>query len=168
MADEEEKKADGEKKGGSKKLLIIGLFLGLLLGGGGGFGAFMMLSGGDKHEAAPPEEKPVVEEAKEKLSFAKLEGVTLPIIYKNRVLGNVMIDFSLEVEGDDHKMIVIHNLPEIRDAMLRHYSDIPIGKDGSPQSIDYLQLKDTLKEISNKIVHGPMVKRVMIVQARQF
>ncbi|MCK5424228.1 MAG: hypothetical protein KAI89_02570 [Emcibacter sp.] len=176
MADGEvEKEIETEEeapKSGSKKLLIIGLIVGLLLGAGGGFGAFMMLGGGDEEihdEEDPLEEEFVVEEEpKTDPFFVKIERMTLPLIYNKRSLGNVMIDFSMEVDGNENKMIVINNLPEIRDAMLRHFSYTPIGKDGSPRSVDYLRLKKTLMDISNKVLHDPLVLRVMVVQARIF
>jgi len=167
MADQEETETEVEKpKSGGKKLLIIGLLAGLLLGGGGGVGAFMMLAGGD--EEKPHEEVVVVEEPKIDTQFVKMDRVTIPLVHNNRVFGNMVIDFSMEVDGDDNKMTVIRNLPEIRDAMLRHYSDTPIGKPDSPRSVDYPRLKKTLKDISNKILHEPLVMRVMVVQARQF
>lgn len=166
--DKEEDTAEETPKSGSKKLLIIGLLAGLVLGGGGGAGAFMMMGGGAK-EAVHEEEVVVeVEEPKNDPSYVKIERMTLPLVYKNRVLGNVMIDFSLEVDGDDNKMTVIRYLPEIRDAMLRHFSDISIGKTDNPRSVDYPQLKKTLKQISNKVLHDPLVLRVMVVQVRQF
>lgn len=167
MADQEEEIAEEEEpKKGSKKLLIIGLLVGLLLGGGGGAGAFVMLGGEEKAEEV--HEEVVVEEPKTDPQFVKIDKVTIPLVYNNRVLGNMMIDFSIEVDGDENKMAVIRNLPEIRDAILRHYSDMPLGKAKSPRSVDYPRLKETLKDISNKILHEPLVLRVMIVQALQF
>lgn len=169
MTDEDETATEKDKpKSGGKKLLIIGLFVGLLLGGGGGIGAFMILGGSDDNEQVPEDEVVVVTEPKTDPFFVKVERMTLPLAYKNRVLGNVMIDFSMEVDGNDNKMTVIRYLPEIRDAMLRHFSDTPIGKAGSPRSVDYPRLKKTLKDISNEVLHEPLVQRVMIVQARLF
>ncbi|MBL4801461.1 MAG: hypothetical protein JKY45_06165 [Emcibacter sp.] len=169
MADNEDVDTNEEEKaeGGSKKLLIIGLVAGLLLGGGGGAGAFMMMSGGE--EAAEHHEEEVVEEEpKVDTQFVKLERMTLPLVQNNRILGNMVIDFSMEVEGDENKMTVIRNLPEIRDAMLRHYSNASLGKTDNPRNVDYPRLKKTLKDISNKLLHDSLIVRVMIVQARQF
>lgn len=167
MADEEDEVIE-KPKSGSKKLLIIGLIVGLLLGAGGGFGAFMMLGDSEEEEAHEEEENVIVEEPKTDPFFVKIERMTLPLVYKNRILGHVMINFSMEVDGNENKMIVINNLPVIRDAMLRHFSDTSIGKDGSPRSVDYPRLKKTLMEISNKVLHDPLVLRVVVVQARQF
>ncbi|MCF6195625.1 MAG: hypothetical protein L3J50_02895 [Emcibacter sp.] len=167
MTDETEDKKEDAPKKGSKKLLIIGLLLGLLLGGGGGVGAFMMMGGGGEH-AEEEHKEAIVEEPKTDPQFVKLERMTLPLVKNNKVLGQMVIDFSLEVDGTDNKMMVIRNLPEIRDSMLRHYSETPLGKADSPRSVDYPRLKDTLKKISNKSLHDPLVKRVMVVQARQF
>jgi len=176
MADEEEKKdaddvATEEEvpKKGSKKLLIIGLLVGLLLGGGGGVGALMMLGGGEAHEEVEEvHEEEVVEEPKPDMRFVKINRVSIPLIYKNRVLGNMRIDFSLEVEGEENEVTVVGHLPEIRDALLRHYSNTPLGKKGNPRSVDYPRLKKNLKDISNKILHHPLILRVMIVQAQTF
>ncbi|MBL4612208.1 MAG: flagellar basal body-associated FliL family protein [Emcibacter sp.] len=164
MADEDVTEEETPKKG-SKKLLIVGLLAGLLLGGGGGFAAFTMMGGGD---VAVHEEEVVVEEDKADPQFVKVERMTLPLVQNNRVLGNMVIDFSLEVDGDENKMAVIRALPEIRDAMLRYYSDKPLGKAGSPRNVDYPRLKKALMDISNKVLHNPLVMRVMVVQARQF
>lgn len=169
MADEEKaEQQDKKPEKGSKNLLIIGLLAGLLLGGGGGFGAFMMMGSGENHETS--EEEPVVEEpeAELELHFVKVEHVTIPLVHNRRLLGNMMMDFSLEVEGNENKMAVIQNLPEIRDAILRHYSDTPLGKKDSPQTVDYPRLKKTIKDISNRILHEPVVRRVMVVQVRRF
>lgn len=165
MADEDVTETEEEKPAkGSKKLLIIGLLLGLLLGGGGGVGALMMI-GGDGTESH--EEEIVVEEPKTDPQFVKVEHMTIPLVHNNRVLGNMTIDFSMEVDGDDNKVRVINSLPEIRDAMLRHYSDAPLGKADSPRKVDYIRLKKTLMDISNKVLHDPLVLRVMVVQVRQ-
>lgn len=169
MADEDKAETEEEKpESGSKKLLIIGLLVGLLLGGGGGVGAFMMLAGGEEEAEVLEEEVPVVTVPETDPHFVKIDRMTLPLVHKNRILGNVMIDFSMEVDGNDNKMVVIRNLPEIRDAMLRHFSVTPIGKEGSPRNVDYPRLKKTLEDISNEVLHDPLVLRVMIVQARQF
>lgn len=168
MADEEDVETEEEKpKSGSKKLMIIGLIVGLLLGAGGGFGAFIMLGGGEAEE--PHEEEViVVEEPRTIPFFVKVDRMTLPLVYKNRILGNVMIEFSLEVDGNENKMVVVSYLPKIRDAMLRHFSDTSIGKTGNPRSVDYPRLKKTLKDISNEVLHDPLVMEVVIVQARLF
>lgn len=169
MADENNAESQEEKpKSGSKKLLIIGLFLGLLLGGGGGYGAFMMLGSVDVEEEQIHEEEIIVEEPKKEYFFVKVDRVTLPIIYKKRIRGNVMIDFSMKVDSNENKMTVINHLPEIRDAMLRHYSDTTIGKEGSPRSVDYDRLKKNLMEISNKVLHDSVILDVLIVQSRIF
>ncbi len=175
MAKEEDKKAENEDtpieekpKGGSKKLLVIGLLLGLLLGGGGGFGAFMMLSGSD----APAEqvEEVIVKEEEPKIDaqFVKVERVNIPLVSNGRVVGNLLADFSIKVDGDDNKMEVIVNMPEIRDAILRHFSGKSIGKKDNPRSIDYPMLKSAIKDISNKILEKPLVLDVMVVQVKQF
>lgn len=164
MADED-KGEDVPKSGGGKKLLIIGLLAGLIIGGGGAAGALIMMGGGEH----PPEPvPPVKEEPKKDPHFVKVERVTLPVIHKNRILGNAQIDFSLEVDDNDSKMALIRDLPEIRDSLLRHYSVTPIGKEGNPRNIDYAGLKETVKKLSNDVLKNDMVKRVMIVQARYF
>ena len=166
MSEEEAETIEVKPKSGGKKLLIIGLFVGLLLGGGGGFGAYMILAGGDKHEPSE-EEKVVVEKPKVVPFYVKVDRLTLPLIHNNRVLGNIVIDFSMEVDGNENKMAVINSLPEIRDAMLRHFSDTPIGKTDSPRNVDYPRLKETLKDISNEVLQDPLVMQVMVGQGRQ-
>ncbi len=125
--------------------------------------------GGDE-KAEEVHEGVVVVEEKPKIDqqFVKVDRVTIPLIHKNRVMGYMMMDFSLEVDGNENKMAVFNHLPEIRDALLRHYSETPIGKVDSPRRIDFPKLKKTLKEICNKILHEPLVRQVLIVQARQF
>jgi len=169
MADKDENLSENpteKPKGGGKKLLVIGLFLGLVIGGAIGGGAFMLMGGGGDKAAAPT----VVVEKKPKTDphFVKVERVTIPLIGDNRILGTMMMDFSLEVDGNDNKMKVVRNLPEIRDALLRHFSQTPVGKPDNPGSVDYPRLKQSLKEISNRILHGALVKRVMVVKAQHF
>ena len=168
MADKDEDKdnSPAEKtKGGGKKLLILGLLLGLLLGGGAA--AFFLLSGGDASEKSA--EEVVVKDQKPKIDaqFVKVERMNIPLVSKGRVLGNLTVDFSMEVDGNENKLLVVRNLPEIRDAMLRHFSEESIGKPDNPRSVDYPRLKETLKDISNRILHDPLILRVMVVQVRQ-
>lgn len=164
MADQEETTAE-KPAGGSKKFLIIGIAFGLLFGGGG-VGAFMMMAG----DKAPEKHPEIVIDTKPKTDphFVKVERVTIPLVQNNRVLGNMLMELSLEVDGNDNKMKVVRNLPEIRDALLRHYSRVPIGKKDNPRSVDYPRLKKTTQDISNKILNEPLVRRVMVVQAQQF
>jgi len=169
MADQDENTPDnsaGKPGGGGKKLLIVGLLLGLVIGGGG-VGAFLMIGGG-ADKAAAPAVKVIPEKPKADPHFVKVERVTIPLIGDNRTLGTMVMDFSLEVDGNDNKMKVVHNLPEIRDALLRHFSETPVGKADSPGNVDYPRLKQSLKEISNQVMDGPLVKRVMVVKAQQF
>lgn len=163
----ESEDASEQPKSGGKKLLIIGLVAGILIGGGAGAGAFFMM-GNSANEEVFVEPEPVVHEPVIEPFFVKLERVTLPIIHNDRTLGSLTVEFSLEVGSNEDKMMVIRNLPEIRDAMLRHYSVTPIGKASSPKSIDYDRLKKTLKDISNNILQHPVVTKVMVVQVRQF
>ncbi|MCF8474486.1 MAG: hypothetical protein K9G26_07305 [Emcibacter sp.] len=167
MATQEDTTVLEKPKSGGKKLLIIGLLVGLLIGGGGGVGAFMMMKKSENHETVHVEE-PIKEEPKTNPQFVKVERLTIPITHNNRVLGNITADFSMEVDGDENKMIVIRNLPEIRDNMLRHFSVTAVGKDNHPKSIDYDKLKQTLLDISNDVLHEPIVLKVMVVQIRQF
>lgn len=162
----EEETTENKPKGGGKKLLIIGLLAGLIVGGGGGYGAFMMLGGAEKAEAP----KPVVVEKKPKSDpyFIKIEKMNIPLVHNNRVMANIVMDFSMEVDGNDNKMLVVRNLPEIRDAMLRYYSVNPVGKKDNPRNVDYPELKKTLKRISNEVLHKNLIKRVMVVQMRQY
>lgn len=176
MAKEEENTEDNKKdspveekpKTGGKKFLIIGILLGLLLGGGGAFGAFMILSGSDAPEEKLEEEIVKKEEPKIDAHFVKVERVNIPLVSKGRVVGNLIADFSIKVDGNDNKMEVIVNLPEIRDAILRHFSGKSIGKKDNPRSIDYPMLKSAIKDISNKILKEPLVLDVMVVQVKQF
>ncbi len=163
--DSDEGTVEEKPKGGSKKLLIIGLIVGLLLGGGAAFGALIMMKGGEDTHV---EEEVVVEEYQIDPQFVKVEHMTIPLIYNNRVFGNATIDFSMKVDGVDNKMLVVQNLPEIRDAMLRHFSTHPIGKKDSPKSIDYILLTDTLLKISNDVLHSPLVLQAMVVQVRLY
>lgn len=175
MADKQEKpeeKPEEEKPKASKKLLIIGLLLGLLIGGGGGAGAFFMLggppqTGGEAKDIDEEVHEEVVEEQIQ-YSYAKIERLNIPMISNNRVLGTMSLELSLEVDGDENKMKLVRALPEIRDSMLRHYSEIAIGKPDNPKTIDYPRLKKTIKDICNKILHEDVVTRVMVVQVQLF
>lgn len=174
MADEKEAETEDnkaeEKPKGSKKLLIIGLLLGLLVGGGGGAGAFFMLGGNHEVAEEPPEDthEEAAPEEETHFSYVKIERLTVPLIDGKRMLGNVVLDLSLEVDGDENKIKIVRYLPEIRDALLRHYSENPVGKRDYPRSIDYVRLKKTTRDICNKILHEDVVSRVMVVQVQQF
>lgn len=172
---EEEKKAKEENSeeapsGGSKKLLIIGLLLGLVVGGGGAAGALIMMGGDGEHAEAPVEEE-VVEEVVEELPeylYVKIEKFNVPLVRNNRLLGYMMMDLSLEMEGEDDKLRVSNKLFVIRDAFLKDVTDTPVGKPDNPRMIDYDALKKRLKDAANHVLHKDIVRQVLVVEARKF
>ena len=170
MADEEEKKEEGAQNEpkGSKKLLIVGLLAGLIFGGGGAAGYFIMLSG---DEASKAEEKVVVEEKKPELpdyQYARMDRLQLPLFYKGRVLNYTVMDVSMEVIGNDDKMLAVKNVLVVKDALLRHYSVNSIGREDNPRIVDFEKLSDKIIELANAEAHRDIVTRVVISESRSF
>jgi len=165
MAEEENTEENGEENsgGGGKKLLIIGLLAGLIVGGGGAAGALMMMGGGDEEAAEVVEE--VEEEKPKEFHYVKMERFNAPMMHKGRVLSYVMLDLSLEVESNEKKLLLVRNMPIIRDAFLKDVTSRPIGKPESPQIIDYAGLTKRLTNISNKVVREKIVNKALVVQA---
>jgi len=167
MADEEEIVDEEEKpKSGGKKLLIIGLVAGLLVGGGGSAGYFLLLSGG---EEAEPVEEELVEEQEPDLPdyrYARMDRLQLPVFYKERVLNYAIMDVSLEVIGNEDKLLVVKNIFIVRDALLRYYSVNSVSRDDNPGIVDFDMLSEKIKEFTNAAAHKEIITRVIISESR--
>jgi flagellar FliL protein len=168
--DDSENGEDQKPAGGSKKLLIIGLILGLVVGGGGAAGALIMMGGDDDGtdsvkavEVAPEPEKHKVD-----LHFVKIERFNVPLVYKGRILHYLMMDLSIEVDGNDNKLKVVHRMPAIRDAFLKSVTDKSLSDEKNPRIMDYSAFKKRFKDIANKVLHEELVLEVLIVNSSQF
>lgn len=154
------------KSGGGKKLLIIGLVAGLVLGGGGAAGYFLF-AGGDEpapEEAVPAEVEEEVE-APTETSFIKLDQLSAPLVSDGRVLGYVLLNLSIEVEGSDNELLVAQRLPALKAAFLRDVTETPIGKPDQPMMIDYDSLTKRLKSVANRELGANVVHRVLVTQS---
>lgn len=154
------------KSGGGKKLLIIGLVAGLVLGGGAAAGYFLFADGDEpaSEEVAAAE----VEEEAEALaetSFIKLDQLSAPLVSDGRVLGYVLLNLSIEVEGSEHELLVAQRLPALKAAFLRNVTDTPIGKPEQPMMIDYDSLTKRLKSVANRELGSKVVHRVLVTQS---
>lgn len=171
MADEEksvEEEQQQAPKGGGKKLLIVGLLAGLIFGGGGAAGFFILQSGDDATEHV---EEVVVEEKKPELpdyQYARIDRLQLPVFYKGRVLNYTIMDVSMEVIGNEDKMLAIKNVLIVRDALLRHYSVNSVGREDNPRIVDFDKLSDKIIEFANAEAHSDIVNRVVISESRSF
>ncbi len=171
MANEEEKsEGENEKKqsGGGKKLLIIGLLAGLVVGGGGAAGFFLMQSG---DEEPIVEEHVVVEEKKPDLpdyQYAKMDRLQLPVFHNGRILSYAVMDVSMEVIGNDDKLLAVKNALVVRDALLRYYSVNSIGREDNPRIVDYDKLSLKIIELANAEAHRDIITRVIISESRSF
>jgi len=171
MADEEkpqESEQQQEPKGGGKKLLIVGLLAGLIFGGGGAAGFFILQSGNDTTEHV---EEVVVEEKKPELpdyQYARMDRLQLPVFYKGRVLNYAVMDVSMEVIGNDDKMLAVKNVLIVRDALLRHYSVNSVGREDNPRIVDFDKLSGKIMELANAEAHKEIVNRVVISESRSF
>lgn len=172
MADDKEKnKEQGEEliapKKGSKKLLIIGLLSGLLLGGGGAAGFFIMQSG--KEEVVSVEEVAVEKEPElPDYQYARMDRLQLPVFYKGRILNYAVMDVSMEVIGNNDKLLAVKNVLIVRDALLRHYSVNSVGREDNPRIVDFDKLSKKITEFANTEAHKEIVKRVVISESRSF
>ena len=167
MAEEvDNEKEPNEKPKASKKLLIIGLLAGLVVGGGVAAGFFIMQSGSAEAELVPS-----VQEVKPQLpdyQYARMEALQLPLFYNGKVLNYAVIDVSLEVIGNDDKLLVVRNNVLVRDALLRHFSVNSVGRDDNPNIVDYDKLSEKIKEFSNAGAKREIVKRVAINYSRSY
>ncbi len=171
MADEEksdnEQKKDEKPKGGGKKLLIIGLLSGLILGGGGAAGFFIM----QPSEADEDAIEEIVEEVEPApvlpdYRYVDIERLQLPNIYNGRVLNYVSMNVSMEVIGEQDKMLLEKTVLIIRDSLIRYYSENSIGRKDSPRIADFEGLSEKIKEFANNEVHKEIVERVIVNESR--
>ena len=172
MADEKEKdEAQPEEieapKKGSKKLLIIGLLAGLLVGGGGAAGFFIMQSG--EEEVAPAIEEVVeVEPELPDYQYARMDRLQLPVFYKGRILNYAVMDVSMEVIGNNDKLLAVKNVLIVRDSLLRHYSVNSVGREDNPRIVDFDKLSKKITEFANAEANKEIVQRVVISESRSF
>ena len=171
MADEENtdesQKEEEKPKGGSKKLLIIGLLSGLILGGGGAVGFFIM-------QPSETDEDPIEEIVEEvevapvlpDYQYVDIERLQLPNIYKGRVLNYVSMNVSMEVIGEQNKMLLEKTVLIIRDSLIRYYSENSIGREDSPRIADFDGLSQKIREFANNEVHKEIVERVIVSESR--
>ena len=171
MADEENtdgNQEEGEKpKAGSKKLLIIGLLSGFILGGGGAVGFFIM----QPSETDEDTIEEIVEEVEPApvlpdYQYVDIERLQLPNIYNGRVLNYISMNVSMEVIGEQDKMILEKTVLIIRDSLIRYYSENPIGREDSPRIADFEGLSEKIKEFANNEVHKEIVERVIVNESR--
>ena len=166
MADNDENTEDENSGGSSKKLLIIGLVIGLALGGGGAVAALM--SGGGDEAAEKPPEKEAPAKHKIDIHFVKIERFNVPLVHKGRVLHYMMMDLSLEVDGNDNKLKIVHRMPAIRDAFLKDVTKKSLSDPQHPRIMDFAAFKKRFKNTANEILHEDLVLNVLIVNSAQF
>ncbi|MBT5187726.1 MAG: hypothetical protein HOH19_12470 [Kordiimonadaceae bacterium] len=169
MADEETKEDDvieENPKGGSKKLLIVGVLLGLLIGGGAAAGYFIMMPSDAVDEEVVAEVEPEPEPVLPDYQYAAIERLQLPNIYQGRILNYVMMNISMEVIGEKDKLLVEKNVLIIRDALIRYYSENPLGREDNRAIADFTSLSQKIKELANQEAHKEVVQRVIISQSR--
>ena len=169
MADEEEKKEEGAEEekpqGGCKKLLIIGLLAGLIFGGGGAAGYFIMMPSDEGHEETA-EAEPEPEVVLPDYQYAEINRLQSPNIYNGRILNYVLMNISMEVIGEPDKLLVERNILIIRDALIRFYSENPLGREDNRTIADFTSLSQKIKELANHEAHKEAVQRVIISQSR--
>ena len=167
---EAEPAADAEvaaKKAAKKRLfLMIAAVVGGLVLGGGGVGAYFIF--GHKSDAetkAAPKVKAVEEKpAAQAVAYVSLPHLSAPILDNGKVLGYVLLDFSLEVNEGEEQANIFQNLPAIRAAFLIDVTQHPIGTPEDPTVIDYAGLGTRLLDVANQAVKGGGIKRVLVTQ----
>jgi hypothetical protein len=113
----------------------------------------------------------VVEEKSPELpdyQYARMDKLNLPLFYKGRVLNYAVMNVSMETIGNDDKLLVVKNIIIIRDALLRHYSINPVGREDNPRIVNFEVLSAKIKEVVNAEIGRVVVKRVVISENRIF
>lgn len=156
--------AEARKAAKKRTLLLVAAVAGGLILGGGGVAAFFMTRPNSQavKTAAPAVEKKAP--APLTLAFVNVPNVTAPIIDNGKVLGYVLLSFSLEVSPGPDEADVFQHLPALQAAFLADVSQNPIGTLEDRTVIDYQGLETRLLEVANREMKGGTIKRVLITQ----
>jgi hypothetical protein len=76
------------------------------------------------------------------------------------------MNISMEVIGEPDKLLVERNILIIRDALIRFYSENPLGREDNRTIADFTSLSQKIKELANHEAHKEAVQRVIISQSR--
>lgn len=155
----EAKKAARKRMG----ILIAAVAGGLILGGGAVAAFFLTRPPAQTAKTpAPAAEKkappPVA------LAFVAVPNVTAPLVDNGKVLGYVMLSFSVEVNAGPEEGKVFQHLPALQAAFLIDVTEHPIGTPEDPTVIDYERLQTRLLEVANREMQDGAIKRVLITQ----
>ncbi|OFW87233.1 MAG: hypothetical protein A3J37_04495 [Alphaproteobacteria bacterium RIFCSPHIGHO2_12_FULL_45_9] len=160
-----------------KKIILI--VVALLLLGGGGFAAFTFLGGKtaeasidpkqaskDKSEAETAASK---KEADAKVSFVKMDALTLPIVNKNGVVQIVNISITLEVEDAEKAKEIEKFTPRLKDAYIQDM----YGALGSATAltasgvVEVNTVKKRLMSVTQKVLGDDSVRDVLLQAVQQ-
>ena len=158
-----------------KKLIIFGA-LGLLLLGAAGGGAMYWKGMFDSEAAAeqaesaeaeaPEGDKEEGRESREEdANYVEMRPLTAPVFKGNKVLFNLMLTFTIEVDSFRDKETVARMLPRIRDAMIRELYAHGITRHVATQRFDLDSAKSRMLKIAQTVVDKKKVRDILVISA---
>lgn len=160
-----------------KKIILI--VVALLLLGGGGFAAFTFFGGKsavasvdpkraakDKSESETAQSK---KEEDDKVTFVKMDPLTLPVVNKKGVVQIVNISITLEVEDAEKAKEIEKFIPRLKDAYIQDM----YGALGSSSAltengvVEVNTVKKRLNAITQKVLGNDSVRDVLLQAVQQ-
>lgn len=160
-----------------KKIMMM--MVALVLLGGGGFAVFTFLGGKSaeasvdpKHAAKDKSEAQTAESKKEsdaKVSFVKMDPLTLPVINKSGVVQIVNISITLEVEDAEKAKEIEKFAPRLKDAYIQDmYGSLGAATSLTPNGVLEVNIvKKRLNAVTQKVLGNDSVRDVLLQAVQQ-
>ncbi len=160
-----------------KKIILI--VVALLLLGGGGFAAFSFLGGKPAEASVDPKqatkEKSEAEtseakkEADAKVTFVKIDPLTLPIVNKKGVVQIVNISITLEVADPEKAKEIEKFIPRLKDAYIQDmYGSLGSATSLTASGVVEVEIvKKRLNSVTQKVLGNDSVRDVLLQAVQQ-
>lgn len=86
-----------------------------------------------------------------------------PVIANGELHHYVFLRVTLELSGDEHKVMMLQKIPYLQDAFLREVHRATVSRENDPASVDEEGLKARLIKVSDATVGAGIVKAVQLV-----
>lgn len=160
-----------------KKIILI--VVAMLLLGGGGFAAFTFLGGKSAEASVDPKQATKDKSASEtaaskkeadaKVTFVKMDPLTLPVVNKNGVVQIVNISITLEVEDPEKAKEIEKFTPRLKDAYIQDMYGALSSATALTESgvVEVNTVKKRLNAITQKVLGNDSVRDVLLQAVQQ-
>lgn len=136
------------------KIVLIAVVALVLLGGGGAAYWFLLHEAADSEAAAEEEFVPPI--------FVALEPITVPIIRDGQLSHHVQVDITLEVASEEARLLVVEEMPRLRDAFIAQLHGLLPLRRGTAEGFQPDYYKPRLMQVSEQILGPGQVQAILI------